>query len=339
MVEKGRLVYMDMLKAFAIILVIIGHVIQQLQPDKFMNNDLFMFIYSFHMPLFMMISGFFSYNKLFSSKWDQSIKVIKDRFIQLIVPLFLWTTLIVAINYLWGNSVYREYITNLWFLRCLFLTFSLYVIVMKITYNNLYVTIVLCLIFSHIGSIFTTYNVSGLLPAFTIGLLLRKKIQYINMRISIIGLIFSMFIFLISFHFFNNICLENHSFNIYHNVLLREPYTLDMFTAQLVKLLTGIFGTMFTYFLFDIFFKTVNCCLCNRKVLNYIGMNTLGFYILQNIYLERFISSIISIPPMNNVYFNLTIVPFFTILIISLCYFSIKIISRNKYCSLLLLGR
>lgn len=49
----------DGLRGIAIMLVVIGHVIQYVfSPNTFDDNLLFRVIYSFHMPLFMFISGY-----------------------------------------------------------------------------------------------------------------------------------------------------------------------------------------------------------------------------------------------------------------------------------------
>ncbi|MDE6264225.1 MAG: acyltransferase family protein [Paramuribaculum sp.] len=55
-----RLFYIDNLRGFLIILVKLGHCIQNLYTD-FDQNIVFRYIYSFHMPLFMFIRGFVSY--------------------------------------------------------------------------------------------------------------------------------------------------------------------------------------------------------------------------------------------------------------------------------------
>lgn len=57
-----RLYYIDNLRGLLIILVVLGHCIQNLDLD-FDHNIVFRYIYSFHMPLFMFISGFVSYKK------------------------------------------------------------------------------------------------------------------------------------------------------------------------------------------------------------------------------------------------------------------------------------
>lgn len=52
---------LDNLKGIAIFLVVWGHSLQYLNNGEFdfFENSLFQVIYSFHMPLFMVISGFF----------------------------------------------------------------------------------------------------------------------------------------------------------------------------------------------------------------------------------------------------------------------------------------
>ena len=78
---KQRIAYIDFLKGFTILLVILGHCIQYNDRD-FENNIVFRYIYSFHMPLFMFFSGYVSYKVVLLSS------TIKKRAIQLLVPFF-----------------------------------------------------------------------------------------------------------------------------------------------------------------------------------------------------------------------------------------------------------
>lgn len=65
----------DILKGTAIILMVLGHVIQTIYaPDNYDENLIFKFIYSFHMPLFIFISGY-----LTGMKQEFSIRWILDR--------------------------------------------------------------------------------------------------------------------------------------------------------------------------------------------------------------------------------------------------------------------
>lgn len=76
----------DFLKGVAIFLVVYGHIIQYCIKNKgdFFLNLVFKIIYSFHMPLFMIISGYLFYNTLQNNK--QIKQLIYKKFKQLIVP-------------------------------------------------------------------------------------------------------------------------------------------------------------------------------------------------------------------------------------------------------------
>lgn len=78
-----RLFYLDNLKAILIILVVLGHAIQFAVPE-YLHNFAFRFIYSFHMPLFLAISGFLTYKK------QPDRNLIKKRAVQLLIPFVVW---------------------------------------------------------------------------------------------------------------------------------------------------------------------------------------------------------------------------------------------------------
>lgn len=54
-----RIEYLDLLKFFAIFSVLVGHSTEQLSAGTFWDHPVWSFIYSYHMPLFMFLSGFF----------------------------------------------------------------------------------------------------------------------------------------------------------------------------------------------------------------------------------------------------------------------------------------
>lgn len=65
-----RSVVIDFIRGIAIILVILGHNIQYgsgvsyYTNELYFDNVLFKLIYSFHMPLFALISGYLSYRSM-----------------------------------------------------------------------------------------------------------------------------------------------------------------------------------------------------------------------------------------------------------------------------------
>ena len=74
--RKPRLVYIDMLKSFAIFMVVIGH-----RTD---NAILEQYIYSFHIPLFFWISGY-----LFNPDKCERLSIFLSRRLRtLVIPYF-----------------------------------------------------------------------------------------------------------------------------------------------------------------------------------------------------------------------------------------------------------
>lgn len=91
---RQRLEYVDSVKGFAILLVVMGHVIAwffesykdalPLQPSPM---QLWHVIYSFHMPLFMFVSGFLFGLSHFATFKEYVVKMWKKA-LMLIVPWF-----------------------------------------------------------------------------------------------------------------------------------------------------------------------------------------------------------------------------------------------------------
>ena len=87
--SKQRLLWLDALKGFAIILVIIGHVSGSFQkdntfPDAVIINDLELLVGTFHMKVFYMISGY-----LFCNSYLRDGIIRKDKLIYQILNLSL----------------------------------------------------------------------------------------------------------------------------------------------------------------------------------------------------------------------------------------------------------
>lgn len=112
----------DVVRGVAIVLVVLGHAIQSVYPD-YENVFLFRLIYSFHMPLFMYLSGRVSYksNGANGKEW------LKRRFLSLLIPFIVWIPLPYIFN--WNNEVVWERVKHVikdptcgsWFLLVLFM--------------------------------------------------------------------------------------------------------------------------------------------------------------------------------------------------------------------------
>lgn len=109
-----RLIYIDNLRGFLILLVILGHSLQDMGTGN--ENVLFRVIYAFHIPLFMAVSGYVSYRS--HLEWHKLIKMAK----QLLVPFFVWAVvscfLVGDAKYYWEIIKYPD--RGLWFLYALY---------------------------------------------------------------------------------------------------------------------------------------------------------------------------------------------------------------------------
>lgn len=93
--SKQRNLYFDIVKGIAIILVVIGHCIQYGSGTKMLTERLFYnalsfrAIYSFHMSLFMLVSGYLFWNSCLKHDWKENlIAKIKG----LGIPIIAWGT-------------------------------------------------------------------------------------------------------------------------------------------------------------------------------------------------------------------------------------------------------
>ncbi len=118
---------LDALKAVSIFLVCWGHCIQYFIRCAYVENPLWLFIYSFHMPLFMSLVGYFS-----SSLLNYSIKgALIKRFRELIIPAITFTTIYVTFGIFDVHSI-KSYISRLiydfWFLKSAFVCSLLFLL-------------------------------------------------------------------------------------------------------------------------------------------------------------------------------------------------------------------
>ena len=130
--SKKRNITIDVIKTVAILLVILGHSIQYgcgkeyLESNAFFQNPLFEYIYSFHMPLFAMISGYLFYYTVSKRNLKE---IIFNRIQRLFIPILSWQVVLCIWNAVknvvksggGGNLLtvilsYKDIINNMWFL-------------------------------------------------------------------------------------------------------------------------------------------------------------------------------------------------------------------------------
>ena len=106
--------WITVLKGYTIILVVLGHLLQGLDKsgiihDKSIFNYIDYVIYSFHMPLFFLISGYLY-------KRNENIKTLKayklfvcKKTLNLAIPYFIFSVVQILINILFASEVNKAY--------------------------------------------------------------------------------------------------------------------------------------------------------------------------------------------------------------------------------------
>lgn len=86
---EARNLRLDGLKLFLIVLVVVGHCIE---PTRYINSVsgwLYSVIYSFHMPLFVFLSGYFAKISSFA-EWKKKGFKFLETFLVIMIPQFLF---------------------------------------------------------------------------------------------------------------------------------------------------------------------------------------------------------------------------------------------------------
>ena len=136
--NKKRLTWIDNAKGFAIILVVLGHVISNLDSSGFLTNDVWLsvkrWMYEFHMPLFFFLSGLLI-NKYLGNSAQILTNFFKRRSISLIIPYVSFSILYLLMKCVFSGTgavinkvsiydalyLYKNPIGEYWFLYALIL--------------------------------------------------------------------------------------------------------------------------------------------------------------------------------------------------------------------------
>ena len=109
MQNSKRIAYIDALKGFAILCVVLGHIASGSLWDPFTQTTYFFLyniIYSFHMPLFILLSGETFYRAYCSSKYENGQKKrIGLQIARLSILYFLWSLILGLSRLLFAEAV------------------------------------------------------------------------------------------------------------------------------------------------------------------------------------------------------------------------------------------
>ena len=246
-VPRPRNNQMDAIKGGAILLVILGHAIQS-HVSVFDDNLLFRIIYSFHMPLFMILSGWFAMPEKY---WK-----LKAAAVRLVLPVFSWYLILYVVEGQCKTMSFVELVrrwvvspdVGLWFLWVLFLCHLWLVLARQLEARigvsaYLVGAVVLCAIpFSSFGLTLAKYY----FPFFALGYLTARYWKDLA-RYLHVAFAASILVFPLAFHFWHRTSAGLLPLQIIlagHPVDAANPLRL---AARLVCAVSG--SVMFAYLL------------------------------------------------------------------------------------------
>ena len=343
---KERNLYIDVLKAVTILLVVIGHCIQYgagrdfLIYGGFFYNEAYIFIYSFHMPLFMLISGYLFFQ---SSKTKDCKSLLFAKVKQLIVPLFSWSfiTLIVEIikiiagvshhqfSFVWiFQTVLASFWGGPWFLWALWWSSLLVIIGKAILKDNVFFYISVCALMLFIPDANNSAVIKFTIPFFVAAYLFGKydllsKFKNVFKQTAFALGTFVIFLILLRFYNFNSFIYTSGFYILDKNILMQLHNDAYRFV---VGLFGSVFIMCFVYAFMNILPEIV------KKALAYIGTSTLGIYLISN-YLFDEVLKRIPVPSLNFWYIVLE-----TICVLVITISLTILLKKNKLTNRLFLG-
>lgn len=354
-VNSSRSNTIDISKGLAIFLVVLGHVIQytfMARGEDFFENPVFEVIYSFHMPLFMFISGYLAYGSI---KRRSLTKNLQSKIKTLLIPYVVWTVILTIANMLlvflskrefnfieFGRMLIHNLFLNpsIWFLYVLFIFYiMLYmtVFLQKNSTNWAFFVIPILIFFIPFETTFGTHYIQFFYPFFLIGYLI-SKYRLSNFLTSKNKYKVVFFLSLLVIYLLLIICWEKSDY-IYINLM-----ELNVNSGILIGLGDVIYRytIAFTGIAIVMLFSSWVTNPKSVSFLESVGRSTLQVYLIQTLtvsFLYRYLVDIIGFPLATNSWIFIVYSILFTIINIILCiWIAKKVIGKNDKLHVLLFG-
>lgn len=186
--EQSRNITIDFIRGIAIILVVLGHNIQFgsgntfYQTEGYYTDFLFKLVYSFHMPLFALLSGYL----FFWSMKKPTKQIVKKRLPSLLLPIIAWVTLEcagrAAINIIrhdftvveFAHTYVVKFLGSFWFLWAMLFCSLIVLLVEKAFKGKVWIYGVLIIPMLFVSSKFNAHLYVYMYPYFAAGFLFNK---------------------------------------------------------------------------------------------------------------------------------------------------------------------
>lgn len=344
--QNKRQIYPDVIKGIAIIMVVLGHNIQfgsgyiYVSEQLYWDNWLFKLIYSMHMPLFMLVSGyFFSY----TIKKNNYSKIVKSRIKSLLIPIMVWSLIPWGISVLksllsteTNNNMFLSYFeittSNLWFLWAI-LWNSLVVLLIS-RFHNKYMYFVVFLLLFVLPDDANLSLYKYMYVYFVVGFFWNQEKSMTDTILTYAlehkkGCVFlGGIVYLLLYVFF-----ERNSYIYTTGISIWGKNVISQLLIDLYRWGIGFVGCSLVLFVVYCFMQKVGEDSKGIQILTNLGRESLGIYIVSDVINKYIIGRVTS-----NLEFNYVILMAETIIILMGCYMITKLFRRIKIARILLLG-
>jgi len=332
----SRLNSFDLIKAFACFLVVWGHIIQYSSINDPFDGPVFRLIYSFHMPLFMIVCGFFSWSSMKLSLGGLLIKKFK----QLLLPCVSFGLILYFLIILYhyadnGLGTISEFLLfmyrSFWFLKSLFICYLLAWLCNN-SRSSFYVSALVICIFSQFIPI---YRIPIMFPCFVAGMFLKR---IIDKEWVLKYSPFFLILFIVLLPYLTKELSDGSLERYYISNLFSSHNFIKLFLLRFYSILLGISASLFIIsitrkYLWDIDMRGA----LSNYILS-IGKETLGIYLVHLVLVGYFYKTLVNFDNLEYWIFNMIIAPVISVGVLIICHFIIKAINRSRYLSLLLFG-
>lgn len=292
----------DLLRSFAVILVLVGHSVQIIAEivnpgSSVRTNIIYRGIYFFHMPLFIMISGFLFRGTLRRKKRSAILK--SD--VVFLRTVLIWSTITTVIKIVLGytqnvsvSEIIKMFFITYWFLWAILLyrLISMLVYEWKKPINWLFIVLLIgfALVHPSRGIIIQDYFF------FIIGMCLGKlDLKRINDKIEKNAAVYfagslSISLIIILIYLNSTIWASDTVITIFNSAVQRDLKGIAIGLVSAIICYIAI-----TCFIVNLYI--ISCCISklikNHNIYEYISMNSMEYYLVQGIILETIIHLIL----------------------------------------------
>lgn len=345
--QQKKSLTVDLLKSFAIVLMIFGHCIvygsgvdNTLGKTRMIHH----YIYSFHMPLFALVSGYLFF---FTIKRHTMKEVFKTRVEGIIIPLIAWQFLmnVYRIIFYWLRDGkfdllrlirgYSYLYGNMWFLWAI-LFCSLAVMVIHYKFNDNLLLFIVVEILTLLPGKQEHVRFVWLYPYFVLAYLfakykerdiVKKMYQKVN---NIYGIVILIIIHLLLVYYWK-MDYYIYDYGIGRSILMRDNLMYVML-CNLYRFIAGIIGTLVYTLIFSKLKGLISKSIFCLKYISKISQHTLGIYVFSVYFLNEFIKS------MTFLHYNFFIVLIEALIITVLSVKTMIYMEKNRCLNILLLG-